>query len=82
MKREFNFKKSKRVGDKFKNKDIKISVTSRLDPAVVQWLRKEAQQRGIPYQTLMNSFLIEAMNKSDRIAEIRKIVKEELAKAN
>jgi uncharacterized protein (DUF4415 family) len=81
LKKEFNFKNAKKVGNKFKNKEIKISVTSRLDPKIVEWLRKESDKRGIPYQTLMNSILMEAMNKMDRIAEIRRIVKEELAKA-
>src|SRR5271154_2389223 len=80
MKKEFNFKGAKRVGDRFKDKEVKISVTARLDPHVVGWLRKESERKGIPYQTLMNSILTEVMNSGSQEAVIRRIVREELGK--
>jgi uncharacterized protein (DUF4415 family) len=80
MKKEFNFKGAKRVGDRFKGKDVKVSVTARLDPQVVSWLRQESERKGIPYQTLMNSILTESMNSNDQEAVIRRIVREELRK--
>jgi len=80
MKKEFNFKAAKRVGDRFKNKDVKVSVTARLDPKVVAWLRQESNRKGIPYQTLMNSILTENMNSSGQEALIRQIVRDELGK--
>ena len=80
MKKEFNFKSAKRVGDRFKGKEIKVSVTARLDPQVVSWLRKESERKGIPYQTFMNSILTESMNSTDHEAAIRRIVREELGK--
>jgi predicted DNA binding CopG/RHH family protein len=80
MKKEFNFKGSKKVGDRFKGKEIKVSVTARLDPQVVAWLKKESEKKGIPYQTLMNSILTESMNARDQEATIRRIVREELRK--
>ncbi len=80
MKKEFNFKGAKRVGDRFKDKEVKVSVTARLDPHVVGWLRKESERKGIPYQTLMNSILTEAMNSGGQEATIRRIVREELGK--
>ena len=80
MKKEFNFKGAKRVGDRFKGKEIKVSVTARLDPQVVSWLRSESERRGIPYQTLMNSILTESMNSNDQEGMIRRIVREELGK--
>ncbi len=80
MKKEFNFKGAKRVGDRLKGKDVKISVTARLDSQVVFWLRKESERKGIPYQTLMNSILTESMNSQDQEAIIRRIVQEELGK--
>lgn len=80
MKKEFNFKGAKRVGDRFKDKDVKVSVTTRLDPQVVAWLRSESERKGIPYQTFMNSVLTEAMNNGSQEAVIRRIVREELGK--
>ena len=55
-----------RVGIKFKGakrgarldpQSTKIAVTSRLDADVLSWLREQADKKGIPYQTLMNSIL-------------------------
>jgi uncharacterized protein (DUF4415 family) len=80
MKKEFNFKGVKRVGDRFKGKDVKVSVTARLDPKVMAWLRQESERKGIPYQTLMNSILTENMNSTGQEAVIRRIVREELGK--
>lgn len=80
MKKEFNFKGAKRVGDRFKGKEVKVSVTARLDPHVVAWLKKESERKGMPYQTLMNSILTESMNSTDQETIIRRIVREELGK--
>ena len=80
MKKEFNFKGAKRVGSRFEGKEIKVSVTARLDPKVVAWLRQESERKGIPYQTLMNSILTEAMNATGQEATIRRIVRDELGK--
>ena len=78
-KESFNFKKAKRVGEK--NIGIKVTVTSRLDPDVVDWLKEESQKKGLPYQTYMNSLLREAMNGSALSVDvIRKILQEELKK--
>jgi uncharacterized protein (DUF4415 family) len=61
--------------------NTKIAVTSRLDADVLSWLREQADKKGIPYQTLMNSILKEAMqNPRDSDEHIRKIVREELNK--
>ena len=80
MKKEFNFKGAKRVGERFKDKVVKVSVTARLDSQVVSWLKKESERKGIPYQTLMNSILTENMNSNDHEATIRRIVREEIGK--
>ena len=80
MKKEFRFKGSKKVGDRFKDKDVKVSITARLDQKVVAWLRQESEKKGIPYQTLMNSILTVAMNTESQELLIRKIVQEELQK--
>lgn len=80
MKKEFNFKKAKRVGNRFKDADIKVSVTTRIDPDVVAWLRRESEKKGIPYQTLINSLLKQAMNADSDEERIRQIVKDEMRK--
>ena len=56
---------------------VKISKTVRLDGDIVQWLVAEADRTGIPYQTLMNAKLREAMNLPDRV---RALVREEIKK--
>ena len=80
MKKEFSFKGAKRVGDKFRDKEVKVSVTARLDPKIVGWLRRESERKGIPYQTFMNSLLTEAMNTGSQESVIRRIVRDELGK--
>lgn len=81
-KKEFNFKKAKRVGNRFEGANVKVTVTSRLDPDVVHWLRAESEKKGIPYQTLMNSILRESMAGSlTDIEALRKVIREELKKA-
>ncbi len=79
MNKEFNFKNAKKVGER--NKDVKISVTARLDSDVVYWLKEESEKKGIPYQTLMNSLLKETMTGSImNVQSIRRVIREELDK--
>ncbi len=78
-KNEFNFKKAQKVGDRFKGKEVKVTVTSRLDPDVVNWLRMESERQGVPYQTIMNSILKQAMSGSLTTVEtLRQVIREEL----
>ena len=80
MKKEFNFKGAKR-GARLDPGTTKIAVTTRLDPDVLSWLREQAEKKGIPYQTLMNSLLKEAMQGFGNSEEfIRTIVRDELRK--
>ena len=83
MKKEFNFRGAKRVGDRFKDKVIKVAVTARLDSDVVSWLRRESEQMGLPYQTFMNSILKQSM-KTKVLTEdrVRELIREENAKAS
>lgn len=82
MKKEYDLSKMKRVKRApFNPKDakVKVSKTVRFDGDLVQWLVAESERTGIPYQTLMNAKLREAMNLPDRI---RELVREELGKAS
>lgn len=84
MKKEYDLKKLKVKHRGPLPKDTKVQKTVRLDLNVLNWLIKEGEIRGIPYQTLINATLKEAMNRhqapdtSDE--RVRKIVKEELEK--
>jgi|JI7StandDraft_1071085.scaffolds.fasta_scaffold485440_1 uncharacterized protein (DUF4415 family) len=67
----------------------KVQKTIRLDLDVLAWLVKEGQRRGIPYQTLINSTLKEAMLRSDATSAdgdlqrlIRNVVRAELKRAS
>lgn len=67
----------------------KVQKTIRLDLDVLAWLVKEGQRRGIPYQTLINSTLKEAMLRADATSTdsdlqrlIRTVVRAELKRAS
>lgn len=82
MKKEYDFSKMKRVKRKPlspKEAQVKVSKTVRFDGDLVQWLVAESERTGIPYQTLMNAKLREAMNLPDRV---RQLVREEMGKAS
>jgi uncharacterized protein (DUF4415 family) len=83
MKKEFNFKGAKTVGERFKNRDVKVAVTARLDQDVIHWLRKESEKVALPYQTFMNSILKQAMNKSNLTEDrVKELIREELSKVS
>ena len=82
MKKEYDLAKMKRVQRKpinAKEAKVKVSKTVRLDGDLVQWLVAEAERTGIPYQTLMNAKLREAMNLPDRV---RELVRQEISKVS
>jgi uncharacterized protein (DUF4415 family) len=39
-------------------------IAIRMDPKVLAWLRKAAEKRGLPYQSLVNEILAEEMRKA------------------
>jgi predicted DNA binding CopG/RHH family protein len=82
MKKEYNLKKMKwRKRDPIDPATTKLSITARLDMDIVSWLRKEADKKGLPYQTLMNSILKEVMQGTLLSeATLRKVIREELSK--
>lgn len=65
----------------------KVQKTIRIDLDVLAWMVTESGRRGIPYQTLINSTLREAMLRagatdSDLHRLIRSVVRDELKKAS
>ena len=82
MKKEYDLKKMKwQKREPLDPSTTKLSITARLDMDIVSWLKKEADKKGLPYQTLMNSILKEVMH-GTLLSEqtLRKVIREELAK--
>lgn len=70
MKKEYDFSKAKiHKGPIVSSKGSKIQKTFRLDEDVFEWLVREGERRGIPYQTLMNSLLKQVMNQEVTLLE-------------
>jgi uncharacterized protein (DUF4415 family) len=71
MKKEYDFSKAKLHKGPIvaPAKGKKIQKTFRLDEDVFEWLVSEAKKTGIPYQTLMNSYLKQMMNQEESLLE-------------
>lgn len=78
MKKEYDFKKMKwKKAKPIDPKELKIAKTFRIDSDIFIWLHEESDRTGIPYQTLMNAKLREAMAIPDRVkALVQEYVKE------
>jgi len=64
MKKEYDFSKSK------KNpyaKDLKKQVTMRLDKETLDYFKHLAEGCGIPYQTLINLYLLDCVRKHKKL---------------
>lgn len=55
---------SKMLRDSRKNKKTPTSVA--LDPQTIQSLKELAEKKGIPYQVLMRSFILEGLDKAKK----------------
>lgn len=85
MKKEYDLSRMKvKKRGAITGNNTKVQKTVRLDLDVLAWLLKESEQRGIPYQTLINSTLKEAMNTTEsKLKElVRKVVREEMKNAS
>ena len=69
MKKEYDFSKAKLHKGPIVSSKGKIQKTFRLDEDVFEWLVREGKTRGIPYQTLMNSLLKQAMRQDATLLE-------------
>jgi uncharacterized protein (DUF4415 family) len=56
MKKEYNLKKLKRAEPKYL-KNLKESITMRLEPDVIRYFKDLSLKTGLPYQTLINYVL-------------------------
>ncbi len=65
--------------DEFDPKHAKFRVTMFIDLPVLDTIRKEAKEKGLPYQTYINQLLREHVSGSDE-KKIRAIVRDEVRK--
>jgi predicted DNA binding CopG/RHH family protein len=65
MKKEYNFKKMKEVENPFKGK--KISVGINLSTAVIDYFKKLSDEAGIPYQKLIDLYLLDCVQKKKKL---------------
>ena len=62
MKKEYDFSKGKLNKKPLADpKTSRVLTSIRLDGAVFQWFVSESERTGIPYQTLINSYLKQAI---------------------
>lgn len=75
----FNFAGAKR-GARVDSQTTKVAKTIRLDMDIVEWLVRESEQTRIPYQTLINYHLKQAMDAdADQKTIIEEIIRERRA---
>ncbi|MDF0486378.1 BrnA antitoxin family protein [Amygdalobacter nucleatus] len=48
-------------------KELKKQVTIKISPNVIDYFKQEAMQTGIPYQTLINLYLLDCINKNKKL---------------
>ena len=66
MKEEYDFSKMKARKNPYAEK-MKRQITMNLNYEVIDYFKKEAEATGIPYQTLINLYLIDCVNKKKKL---------------
>lgn len=64
MRDEYDFSKAR------KNpyaKELKQQITIKLDPSVIMYFKDESLETGIPYQTLINMYLVDCMKNKRKL---------------
>lgn len=64
MRDEYDFSKAKKNPY---TKELKKQVTMNLSPIVIAYFKKESEETGIPYQTLINLYLIDCVKSNKKI---------------
>ena len=70
MKKEVDF--SNAIRNPYVDKTLKRQVTINLNGNVIDYFKNMAQSKGVPYQTLINIFLNDCVNKKLDIAVVDK----------
>jgi uncharacterized protein (DUF4415 family) len=61
---EKQLSRMRRVGRPTLGDEPRKLIAIRMDPKVLAWLRKTADKKGLPYQSLVNEILAEEMRKA------------------
>ena len=48
-------------------KELKKQVTIKIAPSVIDYFKSEAQETGIPYQTLINLYLVDCVKEKKKL---------------
>jgi predicted DNA binding CopG/RHH family protein len=48
-------------------KELKKQVTIKIAPTVIDYFKNEASETGIPYQTLINLYLVDCVNEKKKL---------------
>ena len=48
-------------------KELKKQVTIKISPSVIDYFKQEASETGIPYQTLINLYLVDCVNEKKKL---------------
>ncbi|MCR5237752.1 MAG: BrnA antitoxin family protein [Lachnospiraceae bacterium] len=64
LKKEFDFKNA--VRNPYAKK-LKKQITIKLTPAVIDYFKEEAEETGIPYQTLINLYLTDCVKEKRKL---------------
>ena len=64
LKKEFDFRNA--VRNPYAKK-LKKQITIKLTPAVIDYFKEEAEETGIPYQTLINLYLTDCVKEKRKL---------------
>ena len=67
MKKEYDLKKMKRIPNPYKGK-IKKSVGINLSPEVIDYFKKMSGEINLPYQKLIDMYLLDCVDKKRKIS--------------
>ena len=48
-------------------KELKKQITIKIAPAVIEYFKNESSETGIPYQTLINLYLVDCVNEKKKL---------------
>lgn len=68
MKKEYDF--SKGIRNPYVDKSLKRQITINLNGKVIDYFKEMADKKGVPYQTLINIFLNDCVDKKLDIAVV------------
>ena len=64
LEKEFDF--SKAIKNPYA-RELKKQITIKINPAVIDYFREEAAETGIPYQTLINLYLLDCVREKKKL---------------